>query len=155
MDSNRHGVSRLHATIAVALILTLLALSAPHFLRASIAANENAARESLHTYNLALFAYWTTYETYPKALANLGAGSKVGVESADLLDPVLTSGKNRGYVFAYAPGELDFDGTTSTFSITATPSVPGLTGRQTFSMDQTGVVRASTNQSAVTSSTAP
>lgn len=118
-------------------------------------ANENAARESLHTFNLALFEYWTTYETYPKALANLGAGAQRGVASADLIDPVLASGRKSGYVFEYVPGPLDFDGTTSTYNLTARPSFVGLTGHLIFSMDQTGAVRVLTNSTVVTSSATP
>jgi len=101
---------------------------------------------------LALFEYWTTYETYPKALANLGTGPQVGVAAAGLIDPVLASGRKSGYVFAYVPGELDFDGTTSTFNLAATPRFPGVTGRLNFTMDQTGVVRVLTNSTAAASS---
>jgi hypothetical protein len=120
-----------------------------------ISADENAARESLHTFNLALYEYWTTYETYPKALANLGAGAQRGVASADLIDPVLAGGKKSGYVFDYVPGELDFDGTTSTYSLTARPSLAGVTGHLIFSMDQTGAVHVVTNSTVVTRSAAP
>ena len=118
-------------------------------------ADEKVARESLHSYNLALFEYWTTYETYPKSLANLGAGSQTGVASADLIDPILASGRKSGYEFAYVPGELDFDGTTSSYNIIATPRVAGLTGRLSFSMDQTGAVRVLTNSTVARSSATP
>ena len=141
--------------IVVAIICALLAISVAQLLRSKVAANENAARESLHTYNLALYEYWTIYETYPKSLANLGAGASVGVASADLLDPVLAGGRKSGYVFDYVPGELDFDGTTSTFNLTARPRFAGLTGRLIFSMDQTGAVHVLTNSTAVSSSATP
>ena len=151
MDENGRGVTRLELMIVVALLLIVLAISVSHLLHSKMTANENAARESLHTFNLALFEYWTTYETYPKALANLGAGSKAGVASADLIDPVLASGRKSGYAFNYVAGELDFDGTTSTYTLTATPSFAGLTGRLIFSMDQTGAVHVLTNPAAATS----
>ena len=139
MVEERRGFSVLHLMIFAAIFLAVLALSV-HLLRFKMAANENTARESLHVYNQALFAYLNTYETYPKALANLGAGPQVGVASADLIDPVLATGKKSGYVFAYVPGKLDFDGTTSAYTITAMPSVAGVTGHLRFTMDETGTV---------------
>ena len=155
MDDNGRGFTLLELMIAVAIVLTVLAISVSHLLHSKMTANENIARESLHTFNLALFEYWTTYETYPKALTNLGAGSQRGVASADLIDPVLASGRKSGYVFDYVPGELEFDGTTSTYNLTARPSFVGLTGHLIFSMDQTGAVHVLTNSTAVTSSATP
>jgi hypothetical protein len=72
-----------------------------------------------------------------------------------LIDPVLASGRKSGYVFEYVPGELDFDGTTSTYNLTARPTFAGLTGHLIFSMDQTGTVHVVTNSTAVTSSATP
>ena len=155
MSDNGRGVTLLELMIVVAIILTVLAISASHSLHSKMTANENVARESLHTFNLALFEYWTTYETYPKALANLRAGAQRGVASADLIDAVLARGRKSGYVFDYAPGPLDFDGTTSTYNLTARPSLVGVTGHPIFSMDQTGVVHVLTNSAAVTSSATP
>jgi type II secretory pathway pseudopilin PulG len=155
MDERRRGPSPLQLMIVVAIVLVVVAVSLLHLLHSKVSANESMARESLHAYNLALWEYFTIYETYPKTLANLGPGSEAGVNSADLIDPVLASGKKNGYVFAYAPGELDFDGTTSMYNITAAPRVSGVTGRQSFSMDQTGVVHASIKPSAAESSPTP
>jgi type II secretory pathway pseudopilin PulG len=155
MDDSARGFTLLQLMIVVAIILALLAISVSHLLHSKMTANEDMARESLHTFNLALFEYWTTYETYPQALANLGAGPRIGVASADLIDPVLASGRKSGYVFEYVPGPLDFDGTTSTYNLTARPSFAGVTGHLIFSMDQTGAVHVLTNSTAVTSSATP
>jgi len=152
MRDKRRGFTLLQLTVVVVILVTVLAISLPHWLHSVTTANENVARESLHAYNLALFEYWTTYETYPKVLANLGTGPQAGVAAAGLLDPVLASGRRSGYVFAYAPGELDFDGTTSAFSLTAAPRFPGITGRLRFTMDQTGAVRVLTNSTAAANS---
>lgn len=151
MNGSRGGFGFLRVTIVVA-IFAVFAFTALRLVRSQVTANENVARESLYDYNSALFAYWTIYETYPMSLANLGAGPQVGVASAGLIDPDLASGRKSGYVFTYVPGELDFDGTTSMFKITATPRINGVTGRRTFSMDETGVVRELTNSTAVPSS---
>src|ERR1700722_5703862 len=101
MEDNGRGVTVLELMIVVAILLTVLAISAAHALHSKMAANENFARESLHAYNLVLFEYWTVYETYPKELATLGAGSTVGVASADMIDAALASGRKSGYVFDY------------------------------------------------------
>jgi type II secretory pathway pseudopilin PulG len=155
MGRNGRGFSVLRLMIVLAIILAVLAISALHLVHSKMTADEDVARQSLHTFNLALFEYWTTYETYPKALANLGAGSERGVTSADLIDPVLAGGRKSGYVFEYVPGELEFDGTTSTYNLTARPSFAGLTGHLIFSMDQTGVVHVLTNSAAVGRSATP
>jgi len=155
MDDDVRGITVLELMIVAAITVALLAISVSHLLHSKMAANENVARESLHTFNLALFEYWTTYETYPKTLANLGAGPERGVASADLIDAALAGGRKSGYVFEYVPGELEFDGTTSTYNLTARPSLVGLTGHLIFSMDQTGTVHVLANSTGVTSSATP
>lgn len=154
-DRRRRGSSPFQLMIIVAIMVVAVGLSVLHLLRSKMTANENAARESLHAYNLALWEYLTIYETYPKTLVSLGAGSETGVAAAGLIDSVLASGRKSGYVFAYVPGELDFDGTTSSFNITAAPSVAGFTGRLRFSMDQTGVVHVSTKPAIASNSATP
>ena len=155
MGENRRGNGLLKLVFATAVVVTALAISVPYVVHSRILANESEARESLHTLNLALFEYWTIYESYPKSLANLGEGPAVGVTSAGLLEPALANGRKGGYVFAYAPGELDFDGTSSTFDITAKPRLKGVTGRMSFSMDQTGVVRELTSAPTAATSATP
>ena len=153
-DKRRRGSSPVQVMIIVAIVGIAVGFSL-YWIRSKMTANENAAREALHAYNLALWEYFTIYETYPKTLVNLGAGPETGVASAGLLDAALASGRKSGYVFAYVPGELDFDGTTSSFNITAKPSVAGFTGRLNFSMDQTGVVRISRKPAIVLNTATP
>jgi type IV pilus assembly protein PilA len=155
MDDRRHGFTLLELMIVIAIILTLLAVSIPHLLHSKMSANEAVARESLHVLDLALFQYWTTYRTYPAALVNLGAGVQIDASSADLIDPVLASGRKSGYGFIYAPAQTDLDGTVSAYNITATPSVVGLTGNLNFLMDQTGAVHVLASSTVVASSVAP
>ena len=155
MDDRRRGFTLLELMIVVAIILTLLAVAVPHLLHSKMSANEAVARESLHVLNFALFQYWTTYRTYPAALVNLAAGAQIDATSADLIDPVLASGKKSGYSFSYAPVQGDLDGTVSAFNITATPSAVGLTGHLSFLMDQTGAVRVLASSVVVTNSVAP
>jgi type II secretory pathway pseudopilin PulG len=155
VDRKNRGFALLRLIIGVAMIVALIAVSALYVLPSKIKANEDAARDSLHTFNAALWEYWSVYETYPKALANLSAGAQTGLASADMIDAVLASGKKNGYVFEYVPGDLDFDGTTSTFHLTAKPRFPGLTGRQIFSMNETGVVQVVAHAPAITASSTP
>jgi type IV pilus assembly protein PilA len=140
MDDRQHGFTLLELMIVVAIILTLLAIAVPHLLHSKMSANEAVARESLHVLNFALFQYWTIYRTYPAALVNLAAGAQIDETSADLIDPVLASGRKSGYSFVYAPAQVDLDGVVSAYNITAMPAVAGLTGRLSFSMDQTGAI---------------
>jgi len=140
MDDRRHGFTLLETMIVLAIILILAAVAVPNLLRSKMSANEAVAQESLHVLDSALFQYWTTYRTYPSALANLGPGTPFDQASADLIEPVLAHGTKAGYTFIYTPAQTDLDGIVSAYNITAMPAVTGLTGHLSFSMDQTGAI---------------
>lgn len=144
MDARRPGFTLLELMIVVAIVLTLLAVSAPHLMHSKMTANEAVARESLHTVYSALFEYWTVYRTYPVSLADLGSGSQLGPSSAELINPVLAGGHSSGYALSYIPVQAGPDGVISSYTITATPNAMGITGHLLFSMDQTGAVQVST-----------
>jgi hypothetical protein len=105
-----------------------------------MAANEAAAVGSLRTLNAAALTYAEKYGHYPSLLENLGPPpfGDATEGAANLIDPVLASGRRAGYVFSYKrlPAERGRDG----YFIRADPLYSGQSGRRTFSTDQTGVI---------------
>jgi type IV pilus assembly protein PilA len=126
-----------------AVLLLLLAISIPNLMRSRMAANEASAVGSLRTLNTAAATYSATYGHFPPSLRSFGPPrhGNATEEAADLVDPVLASGRKSGYLFAYhttAEGR-DFPGG---YEINADPMQPGSGGLRHFSTDQTGVIRA-------------
>jgi len=81
----------------------------------------------------------------------MGPSASPSSTAADLLDSVLVTGTKSGYTFSYLAGSADAGGVISTYSVTATPFSPGVTGLRGFFTDQSLVIRA--NPSGIASST--
>lgn len=151
--SNTRGFSLIELLIVVAIILIIVAIAIPNFLRSRMAANEAATAENLRTITTASVVYNTTYgDGYPATLTNLGgvATSAATCDSSILIDDNLALAPNQksGYTFAYtgensnvtvvpsncgAPG---FNG----YLVTATPIVVGVTGTRSFCSDTPGIL---------------
>ena len=129
------------AVSGVGALLLLFAIGAPNLLRSRIAANESSAVGSLRTLNTAAVTYRDTYGHYPPSLRSFGPATrgKPNEEGADLVDPVLASGRKSGYLFTYRayPGFRD-----ETYTIQADPLDLRSSGVRHFSTDQTGVLYA-------------
>ncbi|MGH9571977.1 MAG: DUF4190 domain-containing protein [Candidatus Acidiferrales bacterium] len=153
--------------VMIPLILIVAAIAIPKFLHSRVALNEASAVGSLRTIYQASVNYSETYKNgYP---ANLEVLTGMGIPSCDhagLISAQLASGMRNGYVFTYEPStgpvpqsvarKLEGNGCSvpgvAGFSVTADPITRGTTGRRSFFIDQTGVIRYDTGDSATADS---
>ncbi len=111
--------------------------------------NQASAVGSLRTINTTEITYASTYTSYySPSLSCLGpptAGADPTAIAAGLIDSILAGTGNTseksGYRFVYQPGARDAKGRITSYSITASPIQPGVTGTNYYYTDQTGVIR--------------
>ena len=141
------GFSLIELLIVVAIILIIAAIAVPNLLRARIAANEASAASSVRKIATAEYAYSSAYPAvgYSSNLLHLGgpaAGCTPGVNSACILDNLLSSGNKSGYQF----NALGFPQGSSTINVSfvagSAPEAFNLTGVRYFCTVDDGVLRA-------------
>ncbi len=149
--------------VAIPIVLIIAAIALPNLMRSRMLADESSAIGSLRTIYAASTAYAATYGNgFPPSLAALGpaptGGNSASCDHADMIEHVLADGRKDGYVFRYvgenplpsvAPGcsHPGFSG----FTIDADPVTRGTTGRRSFFMGPSGVIRYNNTQSATAS----
>jgi len=140
----RRGFSLIELLIVVTIILIIAAIAIPNLIRNKIQANETAAVGTMRTLNESVLLYSNSYGGFPHAISELGPGTGGAASSAaaDLVDSVLASGVKSGYRFAYAAVATDPAGNVLSYTITATPVVPGSSGQRSFFTDQSGTIRS-------------
>jgi len=149
MREKAKGFSLIELLVVVAIILIIASIAVPNLMRSKMATNEASAVSSLRTLNTASVTYSTNYSVYPGALASLGpmVGTSPSSATADLIDSVLAGGIKAGYTITYTPGSGN-----GSYSITAAPTTPGVTGTRYFYTDQSGVIRADPSSPATSAS---
>jgi type IV pilus assembly protein PilA len=146
----QRGFSTIELVIVVTIILIIAGVTIPNLMRSKIGADEASALGSMHTLNTGCIAYAKTFGHFPPSIAALGPGSPAAASAANLIGPVLATTRKNGYSFTYkstAPFQ--------TYTITASPTAPGITGQRTFFTDQSRVVRADGNGGQATVASAP
>jgi prepilin-type N-terminal cleavage/methylation domain-containing protein len=142
MRNKQKGFSLIELLIVVAIILIIAAIAIPNLLRSKMAANEASAVASLRTYNTAIVAYSTTYNTDPVTdLSQLGPASIPSSTAADLVDSLLgvAAPVKSGYGFTYSAGTPSATGVVTQYNIISVPQSTS-TGQRKFYTDQSGVI---------------
>jgi type IV pilus assembly protein PilA len=151
MRNKQKGFSLIELLIVVAIILIIAAIAIPNLIRSKMAANEASAVASLRTYNTAIVAYSTTYNTDPITnLSTLGPAATPSSTSADLVDSLLglAAPIKSGYDFTYSP--LSTTAPNTSYNIVAVPTSSS-TGQRKFYTDQSGVIWQTTDGTLPTS----
>ena len=149
---NQSGFSLIELLVVVAIILIITAIAIPNLLRSRMAANEASAVGSLRTVNAACINYSSTWGTgFPVSLSYLGPGKPATATAADLVDTLVSGGTKSGYTLIYVSG-APTNGKISTYTISASPVVPGKSGGRYFFTDQSGVIRYNAAASATLAS---
>jgi hypothetical protein len=122
------------------------AIILPNLFLPKRAPDEASAVGSLRSINSAQAEYARTHPDrgFASSLAELGPGS------GDLIDSVLASGKKNNYVFILTAAPADSHGCIVRYSIMARPQHYGKNIKRNFFMDESGILRFTTENRAAT-----
>ena len=123
----------------------IASIAVPNLLAAKRAANEASAINSLRRISSAEAVYSSNYSRF---------GTLAELEGERLIDPVLASGVKNGYRFTLELKPAD-SLSTGGFQVTGIPLKYGTSGRRSFFMDESFVVRAADNQGSPSSAFDP
>ncbi len=122
-----------------------------------IEAQEAAAIAALRKIAEAILTYRRAFGRMPETLAQLGPPPKGGIspDAAGLLDAELTAGSKGGYVFRSVILSPSEEATEPRFNLAATPAQYSKTGRRSFFLDTSGVLRGGDKQGTVATAQDP
>jgi type II secretory pathway pseudopilin PulG len=116
----------------------IASIAVPNLLAAKRAANEASAINALRRISSAETSYASNYGRF---------GTLAELEAERLIDPVLASGVKKGYCFTVELKPAD-DLSAGGFQVTGVPLKYGTSGRRSFFIDESFVVRAADNHGA-------
>jgi hypothetical protein len=149
--------------LSVGLILLDVPAMAKQWEQADLDASEDFAIADLRSVAFALDTYRRAYGKLPDTLEVLGPAPPNGVspDAASLIDADLAAGNKDGYTLRYsitpAAGGLRQDEAdkAETFSLSSSPKEYGKTGRRSFFLDSSGILRGADKQGSVATAADP
>jgi type II secretory pathway pseudopilin PulG len=153
--------------ISIGLMMLDVPAMARQWAQADLDAVEDAAIEDLRAVATALETYRRAYGKFPDSLSALGPAPPAGIspEAASLVDADLAAGTKDGYTIRYTilpgPGlRADNPGgndpyAAETFSLASSPTEYGKSGRRSFFLDSSGVLRGADKQGGLAAVTDP
>ena len=135
------------SAVALIPILLIAAIAIPNLMAARRAANEGSALQALRTIHGAEMTYQATE-------GNGDFGTLAQLERQNLINAQLASGTRSGYKFTVDPTLTDFEGRPA-FAVVAVPTDYPSTGKRSFFIDETGVIRGEDNHGLEASRNAP
>ena len=143
----QRGFSLIELLVVISIILIILFFAVPKMTQIQANARETGAISTMKTIYAAQIQYQSTFNKFAASMAQLGppagAGGAEGPEAANLVSGSLASGESSGYLFTIT-------NTPTGYTVSAVPKVFGTTGRRTFYLDQTGVIRQNWGQDPAT-----
>ncbi len=119
--------------IVVSIVIILISITVPSVLRTRVVANEGAALGNLKALSNACQSYHIDNGSYPDSLLGLSEASPpyIGTE--------LSKGSKQGYAFIYNSSDADH------FTVQANPTHTGLLKGRYFFLDDSGIIRVSSD----------
>ncbi len=157
----RGGFTLIELMIVIAIIAIIAAIAIPNLLRSRMSANEASASGAMRTISTAEVAFQTAAFVDSNAdgmgdygsLAQLGNPDGSGALPA-FVDAVLINGYKQGYAFTVNV-TLGNGTTPPSYTCTAVPTAPGQTGWRQYYVDDTGVIRFTSDGTGVSPSSPP
>ncbi len=121
--------------VVLAIVMVLLAIAMPNFLRSRVIANETVTLTNCRSINNSCQLYHINQETYPSSLADLVEP----ISNPPYIDSTLATGRKQSYEYIYQLVD------SGHFTLNANPTSSGLLKGRYFYMDESGIIRGKTD----------